>query len=452
MTRMPDDEPWELAALARRLASGELTSVALTTAALDRIAAAGGDGERAFNCVYRDAAFRAAWCSDLRRAERAARHPLDGVPVSIKDLFDVAAETTLAGSRVLADAAPAQADAPVVAALRAVGAVIVGKTNMTEFAYSGLGLNPHFGTPPNAHDRARIPGGSSSGAGVAVARGYCAASLGTDTGGSVRIPAAFNGVAGFKPTQAALPRHGLIPLSSTLDTVGTLAASVDGCALVHTALIGVPPPRPCRTPLAGLRIIAPPSPLFDDLDPPTAERLDAALRRLSRAGAVVSRRPLPELGLAVEIARDGDLIGFEAYGVHREMLTRRAALYDPRVRTRLEEAAERYASDYLTCLRLRERAMAAFDRAAEAFDVLACPTVPIVAPRFEELAEDDAYFVANRRVLRNTSLFKVLDLPAIILPCHAPGDLPVGLMLVGKRHADRGLLAIGGAVERALRL
>jgi len=445
------DAAWTLDGLARRLAGHELTSEALTAATLDRIAAAGGDGGHAFTRVYGESALRAARHSDRRRAHGAARHPLDGVPVSIKDLFDVAGESTLAGSRVLAGAAPAVADAPVVAALRAVGAVIVGKTNMTEFAYSGLGLNPHFGTPANAHDPGRIPGGSSSGAAVAVAKAYAAASLGTDTGGSVRIPAAFNGVVGFKPTQATLPRDGLMPLATSLDTVGALAASVRCCALVHTALIGVAAPNLYERPLAGLRLAAPPSPLCEDLDPQTAQRLEAALRRLSRAGAVVSRRPLAALDLAVEVGRDGALIAVEAYSVHRELLAQRGALYDPRVRARLELAAETFVSDYLARLRLRRRAMTAYDRAAEAFDVLVCPTVPIIAPRFEELADDTAYRETNRLVLRNTSLFNILDLPAISLPCEASGDQPVGLMLVGKRHADRELLEIACAVEHAFK-
>lgn len=446
---MPDSFP-TLATLAHRLEAGRTTAVKLAETCLARIEDPAGEGGRAFTRVYRPQALAAALASDRLRAAGLRPGPLAGIPVSVKDLFDVAGEPTTAGSRLLRDAPPAAADAPIVARLRAAGAIIVGKTNMTEFAYSGLGLNPHYGTPANPHDPARIPGGSSSGAGVAGPYGFAAVSIGTDTGGSVRIPAAFNGVVGFKPTQNRVTRAGAVPLSTSQDTIGPLAASVACCALVDAVLAGEPPEPPPEPPVAGLRLAVPTRLLIEGLDTPVATAFAAALKRLADAGARVIEAAFPELDLLVEVARHGGVVAPEAHAWHRELLARGAALYDQRVRSRIEAGAALSAADYIAARQARRAAIAAFDRATAPFDAVLCPTVAIVPPRLDELADDEAYVRINALVLRNTSVFNVLDRPAVSLPCQPPGSLPVGLMAVGERGADRRLLGLAAALERAL--
>src|SRR5438132_12826515 len=238
-----------LPALAADLAAGRTTSRELVEAALARIADPEGEGRRVFVKVYDAAARAAADAQDRLRKAGYVASPLAGIPVSIKDLFDVAGEVTLAGSQALDDTPPAEADAPIVARLKAAGAVIIGRTNMTEFAFSGVGINPHYGTPGNPYDRSLIPGGSSAGAPISVADGMAAVAIGTDTGGSVRIPAALCGLVGFKPTQYRVPREGATPLSTTLDSVGPVGLSVACCALTDAVMAGEPPELPSAMPL-----------------------------------------------------------------------------------------------------------------------------------------------------------------------------------------------------------
>src|SRR6476661_5295344 len=227
--------------LAADLAAGRTSSRKLTDEAIARIEDPKGEGSRAFMKVYKQQAIAAADASDAQRKAGLVPGPLAGIPVSIKNLCNVAGETTLAGSKALDDAPPAKADAPVVARLRAAGAVIVGSTNMSEFAFSGVGINPHYGTPGNPWDRKRIPGGSSSGAAVSAADGQCVVAIGTDTGGSVRIPSALCGLVGFKPTQKRVPLDGAFPLSTTLDSIGPLANSVACCAITDAIMAGEEP-------------------------------------------------------------------------------------------------------------------------------------------------------------------------------------------------------------------
>ena len=428
-----------------------MTATALARAALERIDDPSGEGARSFTRIYREAALAAASESDRRLASGEAR-ALEGLPLSIKDLFDVAGETTLAGSVVLQGAAPAAADAVIVRRLRAGGAVILGKTNMTEFAYSGLGLNPHYGTPANPFDPARVPGGSSAGAGAAVAYGFCAGSIGTDTGGSVRIPAAFCGLTGFKPTQKAVPLDGAFLLSASLDSIGPLACRVADCALLHGILAGETRPSPPACPsVRGMRFLLPAnSVLTDRLDPEVARAFAASLARLSAAGAEITERSSPALALLPAIAALGGVAPPEALSVHRSLLAAGAGRYDPRVRVRLEAAAATLAVDYLEARARRDQAIRAFDAETAPFDAVICPTVAVLPPRFDALVEDAAYAAMNGLVLRNTAAFNMLDRCALSLPCHEPGRLPVGLMLVGETGGDRRLLETGCAVERAL--
>lgn len=432
--------------LAADLAAGRTTSVALTEQALARIADPAGEGARTFLHVDRAAALKAAQASDLLRAAGVVPSPLAGLPVSVKDLFDAAGQVTTAGSVALTDAPPATKDAAVVARLRAAGAVIVGRTNMTEFAFSGLGLNPHYGTPGNPFDRGRVPGGSSSGAAVSVADGMAVAAVGSDTGGSVRIPSAFCGLVGFKPTQGRVPRDGALPLSWTLDTVGPLARSVACCVLLDAVMAGAAPVVPEAVDLAGLRLGVPRNIVLGGLDATVAAAFGRALAALSAAGARVVEIDLSVLDRIPQANAKGGFASPEAYAWHRDLLARAGDRYDPRVRVRILRGQEQSAADYIELTRIRTALMAEAEAATRAYDALVMPTVPVVPPRMDELADDGEYARVNMLVLRNPSLWNFLDRPAVSLPMATSG-LPAGLMLVGKRGHDRNLMRVARAVE-----
>lgn len=402
-----------------------------------------------FTRLYPEAARAAADQADSLRATGVEVSPLAGLPVSIKDLVDVAGETTLAGSIALRDAAPAQADAPVLERLRIAGAAIVGKTNMTEFAFSGVGINPHYGTPANPADPslARIPGGSSSGAAVSVAAGLCVAAIGSDTGGSIRIPAALCGIVGFKPTARRVPADGTIPLASSLDTICAMTRSVDDC-IVLDSIIADQALRIPDLPLAGLRLAVPQTLALDDLDAHVAASFSAALKRLSAAGAILVDVPFALLAEAADINR---YPGVEAYAWHRELLGRREAEYDHRVAKRIKAGAAMLAVDYIDMQRRRRDWIERMEQALGPFDSMILPTVPMVAPPIAELeASDEVFFRNNALLLRNTSPINLLDGCALSLPIHEPRTLPVGLMVAGPAMADRKVLAVGRAIERAL--
>src|SRR5215471_18543540 len=321
--------------LAQELASGRTTSRKLTEEALARIADPKGEGQRAFVKVYKTQALAAADASDALRKAGLAPSPLAGLPVSIKNLCDVAGETTLAGSRALDDAPPAKQDAAVVARLRAAGAVLVGSTNMSEFAFSGVGANPHYGTPGNPADRKRVPGGSSAGAAVSVGDQLAVAALGTDTGGSVRIPSAVCGLTGFKPTARRVPIDGVVPLSTSLDSIGPLANSVECCAIVDAVFAGEPIAVPEVAPLAGLRFGIPRQFVMDDLEPVVATAFERALRTLAGVGVKIEKIDLPELNELNTINARGTFAASEAYAWHRHLIERRGKDYDQLVYPRI---------------------------------------------------------------------------------------------------------------------
>lgn len=442
-----------IAAARHALAKGNVSARALVEDALARARDKAGEGTRVFTRLYGEGAALAAAAADTLAKAGGTPGPLAGIPISIKDLFDVAGETTLAGSVALEAAPPAAADAVIVRRLRAAGAVIVGKTNMTEFAFSGLGLNPHHGTPASPWDRRtrRIPGGSSSGAGVSVADGMALAAIGTDTGGSVRIPAAFNGVVGFKPTARRVPTAGCFPLSSTLDSIGPLAPSVACCALVDAVMAGEEPAPPAARPLAGLRFALPQRYVVDGLDAAVASAYSAALARLSAAGARLDEVPLAELEDIPRIMQKGALVTVEAFAVHRHLLATEGDKYDPRVASRIRLGANAAAADYYDMLRQRADLIARVSRVTANFDAVLCPTVAIAAPAIAPLErDDDLYVKTNLAVLRNTTAFNFLDRCAVSLPIHRQGEAPVGLMVVGEPMADRALLGVAAAVEAAL--
>lgn len=442
---------------ARRLAEGGLTSRALVEEALERIADPALEGARAFTRVYRDAALVAAQSVDQLCAHGIALSPLAGVPLSIKDLFDCAGEPTLAGSTVRRDAAPAPADALVVRRLRQAGAVIVGRTNMTEFAFSGLGINPHYGTPRSPWDRGRdenigrVPGGSSSGGAVAVAEGMCVAALGTDTGGSTRIPAAFCGIVGFKPTVRRIPTRGAFPLSTTLDSVGAMAKSVACCALLDAVLAAEEPRLPPAPPLAGLRLGVVQNFVLERLDATVARTYERALARLAAAGARLEDMRFAELAEIPAINSRGTIANAEAWALHRELLATRGAEYDARVARRIREGERMSAADYIEILWARAGLIARGEATMAAYDALLWPTVAVVPPAIAPLERDEEEYVgANNAVLRNTSIVNFLDGCALSIPCHEPGEPPVGLMLVGPSLADRRVLGAGLALEPEL--
>jgi aspartyl-tRNA(Asn)/glutamyl-tRNA(Gln) amidotransferase subunit A len=437
--------------LAAALDAGRTTSRALVDEALARIADPAGEGRRSFRSVAAASAREAAEAQDrLRRAGYRAS-PLAGLPISLKDLFDIAGEITLAGSRALDDAAPAARDAAVVARLKAAGAIILGRTNMTEFAFSGVGINPHYGTPGNPWDRRRVPGGSSSGAGVAVADGQGVLAIGTDTGGSVRIPAALCGLVGFKPTQYRVPRDGAIPLSTTLDSIGPLANSVACCAIADAVMAGEPATAPEPRGPRALRLAVPRQSLFfDELDAEVASGFERACAALAGAGAAVDDLALPELADYAAINAKGGFSPPEAYAWHADLIARRGADYDQRVRQRIARGAEMSAPDYIRLIADRARFIAAIDRRAASCDALLVPTVAMIAPPISAFANDADFFRLNARILRNPSVVNFLDRCAVTLPIAAPGAAPVGLMLIGGHGADRDLLALAQGVEAAL--
>lgn len=442
-----------LLTLAAELASQKTTSQALVEDALMRIAIPSGEGARVFLRTHRESALAEAKASDALRAHGIVPSPLAGIPVSVKDLFDVAGDITRAGSKALADGAPAKVDAAAVRRLRQAGAIIVGRTNMVEFAFSGLGLNPHYGTPKNPWDRAtgRIPGGSSSGAAVSVSDGMAAMGLGTDTGGSVRIPAALCGLTGFKPTARRIPKEGTFPLSTTLDSIGPIAPSVACCALVDSILAGDAPQLPPALPLKGLRLGVVQDYVLDGLDSAVAEAFARALTRLSQAGASVTEARFEALRQLPQLNQKGGLVVAEAYAIHRDLIARRRDDYDPRVASRTLRGAEIGAADYIELLDRRAAMIAHSARLAAPYDALLMPTVVMVAPAIAPLETDDQlYGRTNMAILRNPSVVNFLDGCALSIPCHRRGEAPVGLMLVAQSGEDRRLLAVGIAVESAL--
>ena len=442
-----------LTGLAADLATGHTTSRALVEGCLARIADPAGEGARTFISVAAEAARAQADATDTLRRHGRHAGPYAGIPISVKDLFDVAGEVTASGSVVLANAPPAAAHAPVIARMLAAGFIPVGRTNMTEFAFSGLGINPHHGTPASPWDRAtrRIPGGSSSGAAVSVADGMAFAALGTDTGGSCRVPAALCGVAGYKPTARRVPIAGVLPLSFSLDSVGPLANTVACCAIVDAVLAAEPPTPPRPRPLAGVRLALPDRIVTDGMDAPTAAAFDRALATLSAAGASIETVHFPALDRIGNATARASIAACEAYAWHRPLLARGAAQYDERVRARIEGGGAASAADYLEAMASRHAIGLEMAEATAPFDAVIMPSVPTIpAPIADLEADDAAYLRTNALMLRNTALGNFLDRCSISFPCHRTGEPPAGLMLTGPTMGDHALFALAAGVEAAL--
>lgn len=432
-----------LAQQVRAVAEGRTSSRALVEATLQAIAA----DPRPFTEVFAEEARAEADAVDGGSGDG----PLRGVPIAIKDLFDLAGRPTPAGSTILAKAPIAERDAPIVERLKRAGAIIVGRTHMSSFAFSGVGLNPHGPQPVNPADPERAPGGSSSGAGVSVGLGQVAGSIGTDTGGSVRIPAACCGVVGLKSTQRRTTRDGVVPLAPTLDSVGPLAASVEDCALLDAVMADGPrASSPARTPQT-VRLGVVRDFVLDDADEKVAGDFEAALSRLSAQGVRLVEVPFPTLHDIPSIEPKGALVNAEAFAVHeaRGWLAHRDE-YDPNVFFRLEVGGRMSAADYVNARWGWDRLAAEANRLSQDLDALVWPTCPIVAPRIEGLEDPKAFGRANSLLLRNARIVNVFDRCAISLPMHERGSLPTGLMLVGETMGDADLLAVAKAVETAL--
>jgi Asp-tRNA(Asn)/Glu-tRNA(Gln) amidotransferase A subunit family amidase len=385
-----------------------------------------------------------------------AHKPLAGLAVSVKDLFDVAGQTTSAGSLVLRDALPALSDSTAVARLRHAGAAFIGRTNMAEFAFSGVGINPHFGTPhnPGASDLPRVPGGSSSGAAVSVATGAAFIGLGSDTGGSIRIPAALCGVVGFKSTARLVPVNGVLPLSTTLDTVCALTRSVPDAMLVHEILAQRRVVR-SPAPLAAYRLGVANTVMLDGLDKTVTQAWHRTLDMLRRTGARIDDIPLSEIDELQQIQASGGFSAAESYAWHHELLGSKKESYDPRVAARIERGASMSARDYIELLLARRKWIDRMTQRLQGFDAVLSPTVAVVAPPISDIApgapRDDAFFRTNALLLRNTSVVNMLDGCAISIPCHAAGELPVGLMVWAGALQDDPVLNIALEIENLLR-
>ena len=441
-----------LAQLAEQLDTGTLGARDHVETCLDVIDTPGG--KTAFMTVNAEEARAQADEIDHLRRSGVTMPPLAGLALSVKDLFDIKGETTRAGSRVLADAPPAVRDAEVVARLRAAGLVIIGRTNMTEFAFSGLGMNPHYGNPTSPYGRdegkGRISGGSSSGSAVSIADGMAAATIGTDTGGSTRAPAAFCGIVGLKPTTSRIPSRGVYPLAPSIDAAGPMGASVACCMMIDDIMAGNKGRCEDAAPVAGLRLAVPRGYLFDDLDDEVGRCFDAATARLSAAGAHIEDVRLDVLEELRPANRAVSIVSYEAHETHRGLLGEHGDGYDPYIAKRLRAGADIGSSDYVAMRDERKKVRAAVQRQARQYDALVLPTCPCIPPAIRTLAGIDAKLKVNARVLRNTAMANYLDRPSISLPCHRRGDAPVGFMLVGATRQDRRLLAIARGVEGIL--
>jgi aspartyl-tRNA(Asn)/glutamyl-tRNA(Gln) amidotransferase subunit A len=412
--------------------------------------------EIATSSANRDVFMQTRFAEAAAEAGRTAPEaPLAGLAVSIKDLFDLQGEVTRAGSTALADAAPAAADAPAVARLRAAGAVVLGRTNMSEFAFSGVGVNPHYGTPVNPCDATtpRIPGGSSSGAAVSVATGAAFIGLGSDTGGSIRIPAALCGIVGFKSTARLVPLQGAHPLSTTLDTVCAMTRSVRDVVLAHE-ILAQRKVAPTDRPLSGYRLAVATTLMLDSADATVARAFERTLSRLRTAGARIDDIPLAQIRDLGTIQATGGFAAAESYASHRQLLAQQGERYDPRVRHRIERGANIKAWEYIDLHLARKAWVQEVEEALTGYDAVLSPTVPIVAPPIADVApgaeRDEAFFRINGLLLRNPSVVNMLDGCALSLPCHAGDELPVGLMLWHGAMRDDTILNLALQMENLL--
>ena len=436
-----------------QLQRGEVTSEQLVGEALASAVSSEGQGGKTFIKVYEDQAMIQAKTIDQVRKSGVELHPLAGIPISIKDLFDVAGEITLSGSIVRRNSVPAKSDAHIVAKLRAAGAILIGRTNMTEFAFSGLGINPHYGTPLNPWDRktGRIPGGSSSGAAISVTDNMAAAAIGTDTGGSVRIPSALCGLTGFKPTAVRVSREGTFPLSTTLDSIGPLANSVSCCSILDQTMRGAAVNALLDKPVDGLTLAIPQTIVLDDMDRTVATKFENVIKRLSGSGVRIVEHPCSILSQIPLANSKGGFAAVEAFHTLRDLLEKDESSFDPRVAVRVRRGAEMSGVEYLELLDATVNIRKEADEITRNYDALIMPTVPTIAPILDHLEKSDtAYHEANLLMLRNCSFGNFLNRCAISLPIQQPGEAPVGMMVMGNTGEDEKLLEVANCIEKVV--
>ncbi|MGV8935848.1 MAG: amidase [Allorhizobium sp.] len=442
-----------IAQLSTLIQSGALDPVALMEATFEAISSA---DPAIFISLSKERALAEAHASSRRIRDGRSLGLLDGIPIAWKDLFDMTGMITTAGSKVLAREPAATRDAAIVDALKAAGMVAVGRLNMSEFAFSGLGINPHYATPanPRSADVPRIPGGSSSGSGVAVASGLVPVAMGTDTGGSIRIPAAFNGIVGYKATRGRYPMDGVFPLAKSLDSLGPLCRSVQDAVWIDAAMRGLTVASIERGPLAGVHVVIPQNVVFDGAEAGVVDAFEAGVDRLVAAGVIVSRIVIPAFDEIFALMEShGALVTAEAYALHRQRLESDDALsMDPRVVSRTRLGAKISLSAYIEILDTRTRLIAEVEQLL-GDSLIAFPTIPHVAPPIAPLMTDDALFVqTNAKTLRNTLLGNFLDWCGVSIPCGTgDADMPVGFLLSGPARADERLLSVALSAEPVIR-
>ncbi|MGI9498842.1 MAG: amidase [Geminicoccaceae bacterium] len=452
MTLSSDLRRQSAAEVGRGIAGG-LDPVEVADVFLERIAAQ--PDQPVFITITAGRARQEALASRERHGKGRPLGPLDGVPIAWKDLIDVEGAPTTAASAIYRDREPADADAPIVAHAKAAGMVTLGKVNLTEFAYSGIGLNPHFGTPSIPHDlkTPRAPGGSSSGSATAVSRGMAPCAIGSDTGGSVRIPSAFNGLTGYKSSEGRISKEGVVPLSATLDTIGPLAHSVEDCILLDAVLRGASPALPEATALNGIRLLVPENVMLDELDRAVADNFLASLETLGRAGIEIDHRRLPLLDEVVEMTkRHGTLISAEAYAHYRDFLeSEQVEKIDRRVVARMM-MGKSMTSDDVAAIREGRQRLAAELRTELGDAFLAMPTCPHIAPEIAPLeADDELFHKTNLKTLRNTTIGNVLGTPGVAMPNGTDAvGLPTSLLISATADDDDRLLAAALSVEQVI--
>ncbi|MDA5636103.1 MULTISPECIES: amidase [Rhizobium/Agrobacterium group] len=444
-----------IAQLSVLIQSGHLDPRSLVEETLDAI---GHDDDQAiFIGLTAERAMAEAEAASKRIRDGRSCGVLDGIPVAWKDLFDLEGMATTAGSTVLAESTTASRDADVVTALKQAGMISIGRTNMSEFAFSGLGINPHYGTPrnPASQDGHRLPGGSSSGAGAAVAAGLVPVAIGTDTGGSVRIPAAFNGVVGYKASRGRYSMRGVYPLAKSLDSLGPLTRTVQDAVWVDAAMRGKATADVAHTPLSRLSLVVPETVFFDGIEDDVAAAFEQAVERLVRAGASVRWQAFPIFSELFDLIRQkGALVTAEAFALHKARLEGAdAARMDPRVVARTKLGANISMPNYIAILEARERMTVAFSGMVGRHELLVSPTLPHVAAKVAPLIDDDdAFFSMNAKTLRNTQIGNFFDLCGVSIPCGTgEAEMPVGLLLSGLHGTDDHLLGVAMAAEEIVR-
>lgn len=449
-----DFKGWTAAELGRGLRAGKIDAVELTAWTLD---AAANSGDAAiFTELTAKRARTEALAARKRLRAGSPSSVLDGVPVAWKDLFDLKGRVTTAGSVVLKSEPPAKQDAALVAAGAKAGLVSIGCTNMTEFAYSALGFNPHYGTPWNPADThvQRAPGGSSSGSAVAVSKGLLPIGFGSDTGGSIRVPASFNGITGYKSSTGRYSMAGVYPLSVTLDSLGPLAHTVEDCILADAVTRGLAKAKIRKRPLKGLELILPSNAVLENCEPAVIGNFEAALARLRKAGIRVRRIAIPAFDeIPALIAKHGHILGAEAYHLHRERVTGPdAARMDARNVTRIRLVEKMTAYD-LVALQQARRRLIASTNALVGDTILVFPATPFPAPEVEPLERDPAQFLkVNLRTMQNTMPGNFLDWCGVSVPCGTEANgLPTGFLFNAIHGHDEDVLAVAWSCEGAVR-